>query len=326
MSPMIRGIQRYQNHPYKGRRAPFDTVWSAGTVTLRRIRASAEAGSPMLLVPSIINDSSIMDVCEERSLASWLAGQGMDVYLLDWGALCEDPDQNSLSMLISERLLGAARYITGQRGEPPHALGYCMGGTMLAAAASEDTAAFDRLVFMAAPWDFHAGPQLLTGRVKLWAPQTLPRVMQKGVLPSDWLQGLFASLDPDLALRKFSKFEAMDPESDEARLFVAVEDWINSGPDIPAGVADETIQGWFIQNKPGQNKWIDTDRIENKSLVIASSKDRLVEFESAQALAGVLRHATLIDPACGHIGMIAGRNSVADVWGPIADFIGALQH
>lgn len=325
MNPMIRGIQRYQNHPYKGRRAPFDTVWSAGTVSLRRIKASAENGQPIVLVPSLINDSSIMDVCEERSLASWLAGQGMDVYLLDWGALCEDPEQNSLSMLINDRLLAAARYVAKHRGRPANALGYCMGGTMLAGAASEDGGAFDKLVFLAAPWNFHVGAQLLTGRVKLWAPQTLPRVMQKGVMPADWLQGLFASLDPDLALRKFSKFDAMDQDSEEAKLFVAVEDWINSGPDIPAGVAEETIQGWFISNKPGENKWIDTNRIENRSLVIASSKDRLVDFESAQALASVLCHATLIDPACGHIGMIAGRGSVADVWMPIADFI-ALQH
>lgn len=318
---MIAGIQSYQNHPYAAQRSAQEVIWQAGTVTVRHILPGNPGGKPFLLVPSLINDSSILDLCEGRSLAGWLTGQGFDVYLLDWGALCEDAAQDSLSQLVAERLVPAVKALAKRVDAPVSALGYCMGGTMLAAAAVQAGEAVERLIFLATPWDFHAGAQHLTRRVHFWAPQTLPRVKEKGRLPAEWVQALFASLDPELARRKFARFAGLNPQSDEALLFVAVEDWINSGPDIPSGVAEETITTWFFRNEPGKNKWIDTDRIENETLVIASSKDRLVDFESAQALTRVLPQAHLVDPQCGHIGMIAGRDAVAQVWRPIKDFL-----
>lgn len=323
MTSMLSGIQNYQSHPYVADTRAYETLWRAGSVSLQRVAGSDLAGPPILLVPSLINDSSILDLCAERSLARWLGRQGLDVYLIDWGALCSDEAKTSLGMLIQKRLVAAVRYLSYAKAAPVSALGYCMGGTMLASAASLAPDVFNKLVFLATPWDFHAGAQHLTRRVQFWAPQTMPRVEAKGFLPADWVQALFASLDPELAQRKFARFAAMDQESAEARLFVAVEDWINSGPDIPAGVAKDTIEGWFIENNPGKNKWIDTDRIVNKSLVIASSKDRLVDFESACALGDVLPNALIINPECGHIGMIAGHNSVEMVWKKIEEFLSA---
>lgn len=321
MTPMLIGIQTYQAHPYAAQKAEYETVWNAGSVSLRRVVGSDPHGAALVLVPSLINDSSILDLSAERSLARWLGERGMDVYILDWGVLCSDAEQSSLDMLITERLIAAVEYLSGVKGSAVSALGYCMGGTMLAAAAALKPGVFDRLVFLATPWDFHAGVQHLTRRVQFWAPQTMPRVEAKGFLPADWVQALFASLDPELAQRKFSRFAGMDQESEEARLFVAVEDWINSGPDIPAGVAKDTIEGWFIKNEPGQGLWVDISGLTNPSLVIASSKDRLVDFESACALGKVLPNVEMIDPKCGHIGMIAGRESVEKVWERISAFL-----
>lgn len=327
MLPMIRGIQEYQKHPYTAARSERETVWTRGSVTLQRIRASAPGGPPLLLVPSLINDASILDLCAERSLAAWLGGQGADVYIIDWGCLCDDETQNTLSMVIGERLVPAARFLKETAGKPVSALGYCMGGTMLAAAAQLEPEAFGKLIFLAAPWDFKAGEQQLTRRVQFWAPQTMPRVREKGRLPADWVQGLFASLDPDLAQKKFVRFAAMDMNSEQARLFVAVEDWINSGPDIPAGVAEETITGWFFKNLPGRGAWrvgdmlVDPAKLPHESLVIASSEDRLVDYASAMALEALLPNVQALNPACGHISVIAGREAVERVWMPIAVFL-----
>ncbi|MCD8496824.1 MAG: alpha/beta fold hydrolase [Alphaproteobacteria bacterium] len=312
MLPMVQGIQEYQKHPYTAERSAREIVWQQGSVTLQRIVSSNAKAAPLLLIPSLINDASILDLCGERSLACFL-GQGADVYIIDWGSLCDDKTQDSLGMIIAERLVPAAQGLQEITGKPVNALGYCMGGTMLTAAAQIAPDAFDRLVFLASPWDFDAGEQQLTRRVKFWAPQTMPRVKEKGFLPSDWVQGLFASLDPDLAQKKFAKFARMDQDSAEARLFVAVEDWINSGPDIPAGVAWETINGWFLKNHPGKGKWqvgdmvIDPTKLPHKALVVASSQDKLVDYDSAMVLAQLLPNAASVDPACGHISVIAGR-------------------
>jgi polyhydroxyalkanoate synthase len=327
MVPMLRGIQEYQKHPYTARRSERDILWNAGSASVQRVRSSDPEGVPIMLIPSIINDASILDLCETRSLAAWLGGQGCDVYILDWGNLCDDPSQDSLTMIIQDRLIPAAKFVQERTGEAVSTLGYCMGGTMLAAAAQVAPEVFGPLIFLAAPWDFSAGKQHLTRRVQFWAPQTMPRVMEKGFLPADWVQGIFASLDPELAKRKFSRFAEMDQSSEQAELFVAVEDWINSGPDIPAGVAHETIRSWFIENRPGQGRWevaghvIDPASLPHKALVIASSEDKLVDYESARVLGSLVPNAESFNPECGHIGVIAGRNAVDGVWTRIRDFI-----
>ena len=178
---------------------------------------------------------------------------------------------------------------------------------------------------IAAPWDFHHGA--LSERVKFWTPSLLPSMADKGFMDVDWLQMLFTSLDESMGAEKFARFAAMDMESEEAKLFVAVEDWLNDGVALPMGIAQAVIQDWYFGNAPLNGEWkvcgerIAADEIDVPALVIASSKDRLVEYESAQVLAEALPNAALIDPARGHIGMMAGRHAKNDVWLKISDWI-----
>ncbi len=60
---------------------------------------------------------------------------------------------------------------------------------------------------------------------------------QNGAVPVDVLQTLFFALDPMLAVRKFRHFLDIDPQSKEAERFIAMEDWVNGGPDLVAPVA-----------------------------------------------------------------------------------------
>src|SRR3546814_15568197 len=48
-------------------------------------------------------------------------------------------------------------------------------------------------------------------------------------LEVDVLQGFFWALDPFTALKKFTQFATLAPDSDAARRFVAMEDWLNDG-------------------------------------------------------------------------------------------------
>jgi polyhydroxyalkanoate synthase len=138
---------------------------------------------------------------------------------------------------------------------------------------------------------------------------------------------LFASLDPQTSAEKFTRFASMDQTSAQAQLFVAVEDWLNDGIDLPGEVAEECMRGWFFDNKPAKGAWmlggkiIQADTIDCPCLIIASSKDRLVEYESAAALKDYIKDSTLIDPECGHIGMIAGDKAIIRVWHKVANWL-----
>lgn len=322
LSKMLQGIQLYHAHPYRPSQEELPIVWRSGTVTLRR----CGQGPAVFLVPSLINRSGILDLRAERSLARWLSQRGHAVYLMDWGDAAQDPQQNSMDALVLERLVPALEFAAQEEGGKVAALGYCMGGTILLAAAMH-TDVINKFVMLAAPWDFHAGQHALLDRMKFWAPGAAPFIQGGQPLPVEGIQTLFASLDPNQSARKFAGFVDMDQDSEEARMFVAVEDWLNDGTALPSEVARVCIEDWFFANQPAKGQWIvrgkavDPAQIAAPMLVVSSKKDRLVEYESAAALKGSAQKAEILNPGCGHIGMIAGKRSVEDVWQPIANFL-----
>ena len=145
-------------------------------------------------------------------------------------------------------------------------------------------------------------------------------------LPMAWIQSVFVRLDPQHTVQKYAKFNSFESNSDEGRLFVAVEDWLNDGGNLPAGIAKTCIQKWYVQNRPFKGEWIvcgkkiEPLQTSGKVLVIASSKDRLVPRQSSMALAKGTDSA-VIDPGCGHIGMMVGRQAEARVWQPILEWM-----
>jgi len=58
-----------------------------------------------------------------------------------------------------------------------------------------------------------------------------------GKVPVKAIQTLFYVLDPFSAVRKFIRFANLDPDSSEARCFVALEDWINDKVPLSIRVA-----------------------------------------------------------------------------------------
>jgi polyhydroxyalkanoate synthase len=197
-----------------------------------------------------------------------------------------------------------------------------MGGTMLLGAAIHAHESLDKVVMLAAPWDFHGGTQTLLSRMKFWAPSAMPYIAKGVPLPVEGIQTLFASLDPAMAARKFSNFVDMDQGSEAARLFVATEDWLNEGVALPAEVARECIEGWFFNNITSRGEWViggktvDPAKLRNDLLIVSSKRDRLVEYDCAAAMG-----SNIINPECGHIGLIAGKTSIEKVWKPIAEWI-----
>ncbi|MCB1532516.1 MAG: alpha/beta fold hydrolase [Alphaproteobacteria bacterium] len=329
LKDMLRGIQLYYQCEFDSNRLPLDEVWRAGTVSVNAARGCTyKDGQPvMLLIPSMINKSHILDLMEGRSMLRWMTQQGINAYLLDWGAVNEDEGQVSLDDSILNRLVPALEFLHKKHGRKVHAMGYCMGGTILTGAAKKAEEHLASLIALAAPWDFHAGSQALLNRIKFWAPSALPMIEEKGHLTVEWIQTLFASLDPKATAKKFAAFTKVEEGSDQARLFVAVEDWLNDGVCLPPAIAYSCIRDWFFNNHPYRGEWhidrliVHPEELSLPALVIASRKDRLVEYESAAALGEAMAKATIINPDCGHIGMIAGNHSVERVWQPMAAWI-----
>lgn len=326
MQQMIRGMQRYQASDYFPESQPYDVIWECGQTSLRLMCGNQKKSAEnIFLVPSMINKSDIFDLCEKRSMVKWFYDHGYNVYLLDWGDL--SAENIGIEDLICERLAVALKHIKSKSDQKLHCLGYCMGGILSLGAAFKDETNIDSLILLASPWDFHRGAATLLQRIKFWAPSALMQSEKNNVLGANSLQMLFASVEPLLAQKKFSKFLDVEEGSVSEKIFIAVEDWLNDGVDIPNVIAVETIQNWYGKNCLALGEWrikgerVDIHSITIPVLIVASRNDRLVDFESSISVKECIEHADLIEPNCGHIGMIAGARSIEDVWSPILDWI-----
>ena len=328
MEKVIIGIKNYQLHPFKRAVNSKPIVWQDGEVKLFHY-AAKKPKVTILAIPSMINGSEIMDLLPpKKSMLSWLSSNGIEVYLLDWGDLTKDKELKSLDEALGKKMKKLLKWLKAQTELPFIGLGYCMGGLLLAASDQLYPKAFDALSFVATPWDFKKDAKgNFSEAVTEWAKDGLPQIMHLDYMPAQWLQMIFAGVDPGMIAKKFSAFAEMRQDSEEAQLFVAVEDWVNGGSDLPSAIVQHTVGGWYVDNKPAKGEWIvagkaiKAENIAKPSFVVVPGRDKIVPPKSASPLEKKIKHSTMIEPDCGHISMMIGSKAEAQVWRPLKDWI-----
>ena len=324
------GIERYRGAVYRRALPEPPVVWQSGTTRLLDFAAAGEraaTGAPILVVPSLINRAYILDLDRNNSLIRYLAAAGNHPFLLDFGAPGPQEREFGLDGYITGRLEVALDRVVAATGRAPVVLGYCMGGLLALALATRRPRDVAALVLLATPWDFHAatgGPP--TALVALETPLRA-LIDALGELPVDALQAMFTSLDIAQSWTKFRRFARMDPESDDARGFVAIEDWANDGVPLVAAVARECLFGWYLENQPARSAWRVAGRpvlprqYRRPTLVVVPERDRIVPPPSADVLARALAGADRRGVATGHIGLVIGARARAEVWEPMTAWI-----
>jgi polyhydroxyalkanoate synthase len=121
---------------------------------------------PLLVVPPWINKYYILDLVPEKSFVKWAVEQGFTVFLVSW----VNPDfklaQKTFEDYMREGIFSAVEAVIRQTGSPKiNALGYCVGGTLLASALAYMAAKDDNRIasasFLAAQVDFSEAGDLL---------------------------------------------------------------------------------------------------------------------------------------------------------------------
>ncbi len=326
LQKFARGIAAYQHHPHRRTLEP-PTAWRGVPDVPVQDFGGEDGAVPVVVVPSLINRSTVLDLYPDRSFMRFLSANGIHPYLLDWTAAGAAPRDADLTYYITHLLIPVLREIGSTHGRPPILAGYCMGGTLAVAAPALQADLVSGLVLLAAPWDFHADNEGLRNWLTIAKPGLSALLDGCGEAPVDLLQALFAGLDPSLVGRKFRSFAEMDPDSDAAQRFVVLEDWLNDGVPLAGPVAKECLIDWYLENTPLNRCWkvggqpVDPASVTCPTLAVIPARDRIVPPASAEKLAEAIPNATIHSVALGHIGMMTGRRAEKEVFDPVADWI-----
>jgi polyhydroxyalkanoate synthase len=342
LTEMLRGIEVWQRHPWRRPASEPPVIWSDGQSRLLDYgqcpEATAPAGPPVLVIPSLINRAYILDLHSECSLLRGLAAAGYRPLLMDWGVPGTAEMGFTLDDYVSGRLRPALAIARVLSGRPVPVVGYCMGGTIGAALAANAPGDMRALATIGAPWDFS---QMVWTANTMAAPLRADRgvtarhlltlmAQTYGAIPDLLFQYLFTLLDTGLAQRKFRKFAAMAPDSAEAHHFVAVEDWLNDPVHVPLGVAETVLIDWHLLNKTQSGGWsllgrnVDLSRIDMPVLSFCAPSDRIAPPASAEALPNGIKGAKIQRPSSGHVGMVTGRKAKRELHAPLVGFLEGL--
>ena len=320
---LLDGIQAYRQHPHHRVMADMPVVWQDGATRLLDYSLPDATGTPVLVIPSLVNRGYILDLSERRSLMRALAERGLRPFLVDWGTPGPVELSFSLDDYILNRLNGALDAVLARAGRPA-LVGYCMGGLLALALGLWRMGAVRGLAVLATPWDFHKPHTAQAQMIRSLGPLLEQVVLATGQLSVDGLQTLFTTIDPAGIERKFRHFARLRPDSAKARDFVILEDWLNDGVPLAGAVARQSLFGWYRDNLPALGQWqvggrfIRPQEFYRPAVAMIPQKDRIVPPESALALAEALPQVRTKIIRAGHIGMVCGSRARTDTYTPLA--------
>jgi polyhydroxyalkanoate synthase len=182
--------------------APGKVVFENALFQLLQFSPTTErvCETPLLILPPWINKYYILDLRPENSMIRWLTGQGFTVFVTSWVNPDSSLSGKTLDDYMVEGAYAAVEKVLAQTGAKRlNAVGYCIGGTLLACTLAHMAARKDRRIgsatFFAAQADFSEAGDLLMFTNDEWLADLESRMdAAGGVLPGQAMADTFNAL------------------------------------------------------------------------------------------------------------------------------------
>lgn len=270
--------------------------------------------APVFICMPLINTWTVFDLVPTRSVIEFLRDAGVPLYVLDWGRPGDEDAERPLSDLV-DKVLGRCldRSLRHAGVEKMDAIGYCVGGTMLAVHLARHPGKVGRVAFLATPIDFHA-----SGRLATWAsPENFPLdtvIDSLGNFPRELMMTSFSWLRPMGQTGKWVGLWEKIEDPGFPELWAALEKWNTDPVDFPGEAYREYVRSCYFENRLVKGGWlmdgtpVDLKQATIPALSIAATEDHIVPPVAAHALAecwgGPVTTKTIKG---GHVGVCIGK-------------------
>ncbi|XYK80798.1 MAG: PHA/PHB synthase family protein [Labrenzia sp.] len=144
---------------------------------------------PLMIVPPWINKFYILDLNPEKSFIKWAVDQGHTVFVISWVNPDERQAQKSFEHYMKEGILNTLDVIKrATRQEEVNAIGYCVGGTLLAVTLAYMAQTGDDRIktatFFTTQVDF-----TYAGDLKVFVDEEQISILEKRMAESGYLDG-----------------------------------------------------------------------------------------------------------------------------------------
>ncbi|MGX9424758.1 MULTISPECIES: PHA/PHB synthase family protein [Bradyrhizobium] len=244
--------------------------------------------TPLLIVPPWINKYYILDLRPEKSFIKWCVDQGLTVFVISWVNPDRDLGKKTFSDYMTEGPLTAMDVIEKVTGEMKvHTVGYCVGGTLLAATlawlAEKRRVRVTSATFFASQVDFtHAGDLLVF--VDEDQISALERDMeQRGVLEGSKMAMAFNMLRSNDLIWNYvvSNYLKGQPPSSFDLLH-----WNSDATRMPAANHSYYLRNCYLENRLSSgtmvldNTLLDLSKVKVPVYNLATREDHIAPAES----------------------------------------------
>jgi polyhydroxyalkanoate synthase len=266
---------------------------------------------PLVMVPPCINKFYIMDLQPENSLVRYAVEQGHTVFMVSWRNVKPPLDRLTWDDYVEMGVIEAleeARAITG--ADKVNALGFCIGGTLLACAlavlAKRKKKPVASLTLMTALLEFSDVGEIRVYIDKNFVEKREKKLAKGGIVPGAELASAFSSLRANDLVWTYVVSNYLKGQQPPAFDLLY---WNGDSTNLPG-----PMYAYYLRNTYQDNKLVvpdaltmcgepvDMKRVDMPAFVFAAREDHIVPwkgaYESARYLGGPVK---FVLGASGHI-------------------------